>query len=273
MSFFRKNLEGLSEADLLALEKDQIPESIRLEFKRNLNLGDRRQKAEAAKDISAMANAAGGHILYGIDEKQLPDGSTAAGSVCPLIDGTLQSRLEDVLLSTIFPRPRFRTWEVGVANGFVLVVEVYPAYSGDLYMVTGFKENRFYRRGEQRTILMSEPEIREAYARIAASRQALEASIEKMISSELAMVSHVQHCAIVLPWYGHRQLVDPRQFGTTLGFELANGVLCHSGWKHAALQMNVVADGYQGYTPTREPPDKCNLYISIRRDGLVLEEA
>jgi hypothetical protein len=59
-----------------------------------------------------------------------------------------------------------------------LVVEVYPAYSDDLHLVTGFKEHRFYRRAENRAVLMEEPEIREAYARIAASRQALDAWTE-----------------------------------------------------------------------------------------------
>ncbi len=269
MSFFRKNLEELLEPDLMGLEKEDTPESIRLEFKRELNLGDKMQKAEAAKDVSAMANTAGGRILYGVDERQIPDGSTVAGSVCPLTDATLKPRLEDVLLSTIFPRPRFRTWEVGVANGFVLVVELYPAYSGDLYMVTGFKENRFYRRGEQRTILMTEPEIREAYARIAASRLALEASIEDMMRSECERVQHLEESAIVVPWYGHRQLVDPRQFGASLSDCLANEVLHQNDWRSMAHRITVTGDGYRGYAPTEGQLGECKLYVSIRRNGLV----
>lgn len=269
MSFFKKNLEELSEADLLRLEKEEIPESIRLEFKRELNLEDRKEKAEAAKDVSAMANTAGGCILYGLDERQLPDGSTVAGPVCPLSDGTLDSRLEDVLLSSIFPQPRFRTRKIDVTGGFVLVVEVYPAYSGNLYMVTGFKENRFYRRGEQRTVLMTEPEIREAYARIAASRQALERSIEDAIASETAMVPHLHESVIVVPWYGHRDLVNPRQFGRSLGLDLHNGILFDNQWREVASWMRVVGDGYRGYGPGDGPVNKCQQYMAVRRNGLV----
>ena len=265
---FNLKLDDIAENHLNQLEQDAIPESIRLEFKRQLDLADRKQKAEAAKDVSAMANTAGGRILYGISEKKLRDGSTVASSIQPLVDGKLDSRLEDVLLGNIFPQPRFRTRKVPVNGGFVLIVEVYPAYSGDLYMVTGFNEKRFYRRGEQRTVLMTEPEIREAYARIAASRRALEASIEDMIASELAMVPHLWESAMVIPWYGHRDLVDVRQFGSSFSSQLAERVLRNTTWGCMCPVVSVVTDGYCGYAP-QGALNQCRLYAAVRRNGLV----
>ena len=71
------DIEKISEEELLSLEANEIPESITLEFKRDLNLGDRKKKAEAAKDVSALANTVGGRICYGIDERDSPDGSVA----------------------------------------------------------------------------------------------------------------------------------------------------------------------------------------------------
>ncbi|NQU22520.1 MAG: ATP-binding protein [Candidatus Nealsonbacteria bacterium] len=265
----RLSLDEIEEKDLQALEKNEIPESIRLEFKRQLDLDDKKQKAEAAKDVSAMANTAGGRILYGVDEKKLPNGSTVASSICPLADGAVDSRLEDILLGNMFPRPRFRTRKVSVSGGFVLVVEVYPAYGGDLHLVTGFKENRFYRRGEQRTVLMTEPEIREAYARIAASRLALDAAMQEAVSSELEFVRNVLHSALVVPWYGHRDLVNPRHFGSSLGLELANAGLFPGEWHSVVGRLRVVSDGYRAYSPEDAPIRECAYYASIRRTGLV----
>ncbi|HUS47283.1 MAG TPA: ATP-binding protein, partial [Phycisphaerae bacterium] len=268
---FKLKLEEIEEKDLIALERDQIPESIRLEFKRELNIDNRKEKAEAAKDVSAMANTAGGRILYGLDEKDLPDGSTVASSICPLTDGSLDHRLEDVLLSSIHPRPRFRTRKIPVNSntGFVLVVEVYPAYSGDLHMVTGFNESRFYRRGEQRTILMTEPEIREAYARIAASRQALDGSMEQFITTELERVPKTQESVLVIPWFGHNALVNPMRFGHSFGAELASGPLQGNDRSFLLHSLAVVSEGYRSYRPESGDVRDCNRYLAIRRNGLL----
>ena len=160
MSLFEVDIDGITEEHLNSLCQNQVEESLTLEFKRELDLSKTKEKAEAAKDVSAMANTAGGRILYGVAEKTLPDGSKVADSICPLTDAAIESRLADVLYSSIHSRPQFRRRRVPVRNatGFVLVLEVDRAYSGDLHMVTGFKEHRFYRRGEQRTVLMTEPE-------------------------------------------------------------------------------------------------------------------
>jgi len=270
-SMFRTALEDITEPDLISLGHDQIPESLTVEFKRDLNLSDRQERAEAAKDTSAMANTVGGRIFYGIDEQTLPDGSVVAGSLCPLTDGTVVSRLEDVLLASIHPRPRFRTRKIPVGSntGFVLIVEVYPAYASDLHMVTGFKENRFYKRGEQRTILMTEPEVRESYVRIAASRQALDSAIEAAVASELALVPATQESVMIIPWFGHSHLVNPQQLGPSLGQELANGPLKGVEWCSIASHLAVVSDGYQAWGPDNGGLHECQIYACVRRTGLV----
>ncbi len=267
---FSRNLEDIAEQEVISLEQNEVPESIKLEFKRKLNLADRQHKAEAAKDVSAMANTVGGRIFYGVDEKQLSDGSLVAGSITPLTDGTIDSRLEDVLLSSIHPRPRCNMRKVPVQNnaGFVLVVEVYPAYASDLHMVTGFKENRFYRRGEKRTILMTEPEIRECYLRIATSRLALDADLEKVCAEELALVPKTQESVLVIPWFGHRDLVNPQYFGQNFGTELANGPLNDTQWISMVESLKVVSNGYRHYGGGKQLHD-CLIYACVRRTGLV----
>lgn len=146
-----KNLDEITEGDLLALARIQTPESFRLEFKGMLNLATKEEKKELAKDVSAMANTSGGRIIYGMGEITLSDGSKVAGPIAPLTYGTAQETMENIIATTIHPRPRFRIRRIDVSGGFVLIVEVYPSYDRELHMVTGYGDGRFYRRGEQST--------------------------------------------------------------------------------------------------------------------------
>jgi predicted HTH transcriptional regulator len=56
-------------ADLDQLFKNEIPESLTLEYKASDSLGrSNDQRKELVKDVSAFANSAGGQIVYGIVE-------------------------------------------------------------------------------------------------------------------------------------------------------------------------------------------------------------
>lgn len=73
-----------------------MPESLELEFKRQLDLKTDNQKTEAAKDISAMANTIGGRIIYGIEEVKKENGIKVAGPLRPLTDGLVIESLASV---------------------------------------------------------------------------------------------------------------------------------------------------------------------------------
>ena len=218
-----------------------------------------------------MANTAGGRIFYGVDEQELGDGSTVAGPIRPLTDGTVDSRLEDVLLASIHPRPRFRMRKIPVnsGSGFVLVVEIYPAYASDLHMVTGFKESRFYKRGEQRTVLMTEPEVREAYIRIAASRQTLETTIRAAVDAELDLVPATDESVLIIPWFGHREMVNPQQLGSSFGRDLLTVVRGELEWTTLVERLAVVSDGYRFCDARKSEVHECQSYACVRRTGLV----
>jgi predicted HTH transcriptional regulator len=56
-------------ADLEQLIKDDIQESLTLEYKASDSLGrGNAQRNELVKNVSAFANSAGGQIVYGIEE-------------------------------------------------------------------------------------------------------------------------------------------------------------------------------------------------------------
>lgn len=99
-----------NEDDLEALIENQIEERLDLEYKASdslLNLTDNRKKEEVGKDVSAMANAQGGIIIYGITENKQGDGFPG---IPKKLDGKLnpreisKERLENIILSNVAPR-------------------------------------------------------------------------------------------------------------------------------------------------------------------------
>lgn len=261
------DLEQVDEASLQRLVTNQTPEGLRLEFKRELSLDTKEARREAAKDLSALANTAGGRILYGIEETELPDGSKVAGGIRPLTDGALEARLADVLVSAVHPRPRFATRQVPIAQGgFVLVAEAYDSIGRDLHMVSGYNEGRFYRRHSQGTYLMTEPEIREAYARIASSRADLEKSLEAQVQAELAFRATSLESFVIVPWFSSPHLIHPRQMASFKAW-LRDRTLGVFGL-NVEPHFQVYSTGFRAVMGNAAPAD-CHRYISVSKTGLI----
>lgn len=243
--FFDKALGELDEAAIQALVDTGSEEGLRLEFKEQLNLGNKGEKREAAKDVSALANAVGGRIVYGISETKAPDGRTIAGGVKALVDALAAERLADVLVNAIHPRPVFALKTVPLASGgTVLVVEVYRSET-DLHMVTGYSESRFYKRGAKGNVLMTEPEVREAYAQIAATRTTLDSGLAEVVNSELDLRSATDESIVIAPWHASPTFFDPRTFQ---GFEfqdIASRALLGTDFWECAQEMTLFGGGYR----------------------------
>ena len=66
----RLDFEDLSEADLEELVQGAVPEALYVEYKGEVYGTDAKGKHEARKDVSAFANAFGGHLLIGVEADQ-----------------------------------------------------------------------------------------------------------------------------------------------------------------------------------------------------------
>ena len=137
------------EEDLRRLIEQKVPEDVVLEYKRSEALsGESRMKDELSKDISAFAHAAGGTLIYGIEESQ----STSGGSRIPIklhgCDASLVSRewLENVIDSNIRPKiPGLRIRAVtlsGEQSGSVAYVVHVP----QSHRIHQARDHRFYKR-------------------------------------------------------------------------------------------------------------------------------
>jgi len=264
----RLDLDQIDEQALRSLEANQIPESLRLEYKRELALRTRDEKREACKDISALANTTGGTILYGIEEKASPDGPVA-GPISPLSDGQIESVLADVIVSGIHPRPRFASRKIPIAGGgFVLAVEVYDSFGRDLHIVSGYGESRFYRRHPQGVFPMTEPEIREAYLRIAASRADLEASIQRQVDTEIALREKARESIIIVPWFSGLNLIHPRQLKEFRRW-LEEGPVYRDLGEVFGSHFEIFTSGFRALTDPPRSPAESTYYFGVLKNGLI----
>src|SRR5829696_4992355 len=83
--FREKDMEAWDEAKLQTLIDNFVEESLILEYKSagSFALTDSKRK-EITKDVSAMANSAGGTIIYGLKEYTEPDKKHLAESIDPI---------------------------------------------------------------------------------------------------------------------------------------------------------------------------------------------
>lgn len=101
-----------------------MPESTFLDFKAGAALSkDGRYPSELVKDVTGMANAAGGRLVYGLSESKR-DGRTYADQIAPVLDPAITiDWVTQVLTSNSAPPVRFFTInEVSVSEGGRIVV-------------------------------------------------------------------------------------------------------------------------------------------------------
>jgi hypothetical protein len=148
-----------TEEDLQELCDERARETPRLEFKRQLSLAAPRDKDEVERDVSGMASAGGGYLIYGVEEAELDDGSRAASALRPLGDGGLYEQLNNVLDGRGDPKVPFDLHAIEAADGGIyLVVEIFghrrPHMASD---------GRFYVRRNLLVRRMTEAEVADAY--------------------------------------------------------------------------------------------------------------
>ncbi|KAB1448550.1 AlbA family DNA-binding domain-containing protein [Bordetella bronchiseptica] len=104
MSIDRTNFEAVTESDLVELVEGQVPEGLQLEYKAIVYENDERGRSEAVKDISAFANAHGGHLILGMSEKPKGLPSRLNGLAKDVDIDTEIRRLESLAQTGIEPR-------------------------------------------------------------------------------------------------------------------------------------------------------------------------
>ena len=147
-----------SQARIENLVTSQVAESMHFEFKREPYAGDS-GKNELRKDVSAFANAEGGCLVIGIEEKD--EVAVGVSPVASLPPGEHQIWVQSVLSSGF--DPSLHAWKVHIVefeDGHVLVVDVSRSPNGPHRVIAGGK-SRFYKRAGCAVYEPSTGELRE----------------------------------------------------------------------------------------------------------------
>lgn len=264
-------LDAYTEEELksfvLRLIADRTAEDLRLDYKAGTALEGQRWKGEAAKDVSAFANSAGGMLVYGVREDaqtNAPDGSEPGTDYAPDFEG----RLFQVLNSAILPRP----FDIAIRRlefpaGTVVLVQI-PSSPLKPHWVS--YDHRFYFRTGRESRPMAEHEIERAY------RERAQVEARPKAIADSVWVRGVLHDAPAgaAPW-ASRYLAVPLMpsperpqywaFRGVSGIPAAwraapRGVETARQWEHRQLQ---IGDGHWDISSPKE-------YYSVLDDGVTV---
>lgn len=159
------SLDRIDEALLQKICQDGCPESSTLEFKRDLPGNSDKDKHEICKDVAALANADGGDLVYGVDEK-----AGVAAALSPLTtepaDAAIR-RITQVLDAGIEPRIQsIKIQHVEIAGGYAVVLRVPSSFDGP-HCVRTNSNRRFVMRNGTGVVDMSFDQVRGAFDRTA----------------------------------------------------------------------------------------------------------
>lgn len=275
MTRLTKPLDEWEASDVLALVAEQIEEGQRLEFKRQLDLETPKKRSEAAKDVSSLANAQGGLLIYGVEEEELEDGRRIPAKATPLADGDARSRLEDVLDSAVHPALNFEARQIEAeGGGYFLVVRAFPRL-GVPHMVDGYGEMRCYVRVGLKSRPMEQHELAAAFAEAARSEShAAErlARLPLIVRPDGVELGAPETNRDPGPWLGVLTLpVDapdpllPMLDADSQAFPDDGDYKRWGRSRHLGLSLQWDADGYHGDQPQ---DDRLSFRLRLFRNGV-----
>ncbi|WP_261997979.1 ATP-binding protein [Stenotrophomonas sp. Ste96] len=146
-----------------SLVDNQVQESLYLEFKRGDALSPQNNsKTEMIKDVTALAHASGGHLVYGIEEEPVND-IPAAVRLRPVTDKKLNKDwVTKVITDNTSPSlTDFEVFEFPVDGGRVLVIKVEEASTAHQNLL----DYRYHQRVNTVSRCMADFQIRDLMSR------------------------------------------------------------------------------------------------------------
>jgi hypothetical protein len=153
-------------AKIQALVDGGIEERYDLEYKGagTLRPKDKKTKDEIVKDVSAMANSAGGTIIYGIAEKNSPGSAPHAEKIDPVNRSVFSADTLDQVIQSVQPK---------IDGVFITPIEVPDSDGKALYVVSvpqsvtahQARDKKYHKRRNTTTDAMEDYEIRDVMNR------------------------------------------------------------------------------------------------------------
>lgn len=165
----QKPFDAITKADIDSLISNQQAESTTLEYKQQLPGSQEKDKKEFLADVSALANARGGDIVYGI-KCGATDGRSKGcpTEVLPLIEDdpdNVKLRLEQIIRDGIDPRVTVQIKAIEGwgpdGRGHIILIRVPKSFNAP-HMVTYDNVSRFFSRNSAGKYQLDVTQIRSA---------------------------------------------------------------------------------------------------------------
>ncbi|OFW32075.1 MAG: hypothetical protein A3J28_08395 [Acidobacteria bacterium RIFCSPLOWO2_12_FULL_60_22] len=157
-----KEIEALTAADLQELIEKAVSERKTVEYKQLLSVHNDEEKREFLADVSSFANAAGGHLIYGIREES---GVPVECLGFELTDPDAERlRLEEIIRTGVAPRiPGIQTKPILLEGSKWAMVIRIPSSLLSPHMVTFRNLSRFFSRNSAGKFQFDVGQIRSAF--------------------------------------------------------------------------------------------------------------
>lgn len=168
MSIHGIPLAQVNAALLESLRENAVAESQQLDYKESLPGNSDDDKRELLGDVTALANAAGGDLIYGVRERRDAQGATGEPEAIvglPAVNlDQAKLRLENVLRDCVEPRIPGLTFHVVPRDpGPPCLILRVPKSPFGLHMATYKGVSRFYGRGASGRFLLDWGQIRAGF--------------------------------------------------------------------------------------------------------------
>jgi len=172
MALFDKQLELVTEGDLLSLVENQEREGYQIEYKQAVAFQNELDKREFLAAVTSFANSIGGDLVIGMTAKGgLPDGVPGWEGVD--VDQE-KLRIENLLRDGVEPRISFKVRELRLRTGNSVILLRIPWSWAQPHMVRIGQVNRFYYRHSAGKDIMNVSQLRAAFALSASLDQQIE---------------------------------------------------------------------------------------------------
>ncbi|GEM_PF-1295311 len=152
--------------DLEGLLSGKVPEGPHLEYKRGINLDEKKGRAELCKDVSSFSNAEGGVILIGIQEKKGTGEPEDLTGIPEEGADNLIERIENIIRDGIHPRVFVHVQKIEVSPGrIVLAIKIPQSLLKPHWIDLNRKgyRHKFYIRAGRQSMEMTYDQIRRSF--------------------------------------------------------------------------------------------------------------
>jgi hypothetical protein len=183
-------LDLKTKADLQRLVDERLEESLTLDYKASPSLSrDGKNPEELCKDVSALANSAGGQLIYGVEEDK------GAGKPSRVDDGVSDPKItkewiDQILNSRIQPRmDGVRIERIDMQTGkFGYVISVQQSQTGPHQAPDG----KYYKRFNFQSVPMHDYEIKDIMRRSTTPNLEIELSLPTNNKIQVEFPPHME---------------------------------------------------------------------------------